>query len=104
MILTVTLVFIALLIGYAVGKTAAPSLYSLEKHLEAIRSSLEQLTKDLCGDKESENARKMLAEDGGELSEEDLAYDGGSLRRIEHVISGLADRGEGLAEAAKKKG
>jgi hypothetical protein len=104
MTLTLTLVFLALLIGYALGKTAAPSLHSLEGHLQGIRSSLEQLTKSLCGDKDIERARKMTARDGGELSEEELDYDGGSLNRIEHVIRGLAERVESRAEDAKKTG
>lgn len=100
--LTLTLVFLALLIGYSLGKAAAPSLHSLEEHLEAIRSSLEQLTKALCGDKDRERAIRMSAADGAELSEEDLAYDGGSLKRIAREIRGFAERVESLAEAAKK--
>ena len=44
----------------------------------------------------------MSAADGAELSEEDLAYDGGSLKRIAREIRGFAERVESLAEAAKK--
>jgi preprotein translocase subunit SecG len=101
--LTLTLVFLALLIGYALGKTAAPSLHSLEEHLDAIRSSLEQLTKALCGDKDRERMISMINDDGAELSTEDLAYDGGSLNRIRGEIRGLSDRVVFLAEAASKK-
>jgi hypothetical protein len=103
MILTLTLVLLALLIGYALGKTAAPSLHSLEEHLEAIRSSLEQLTKALCGDKDIERVRKLIVADGGELGEVELAYEGGSLERIESVIRGLVGQVESLTEVASKK-
>lgn len=102
MTLTLTLVFLALFVGYVLGKTAAPSLHSLEEHLEAIRSSMEQLTKSLCGDKDMEKAIEETNEVGATLSEEELAYDGGSLKRIENVIGNLATRVESLAEAAKK--
>ena len=101
MTLTLTLVILALLVGYALGKMAAPSYRGLEDHLQAIRSSLEELTKPLCGDKNTERAIRMLSADGGELSEEDLAYDGGSLNRIEREIRGFAERVETLAEGAK---
>jgi hypothetical protein len=101
--LTLTLVFFALLIGYALGKTAAPSLHGLDKHLEDIHASLEQLRKENCVVTNSlTKARRLLAESGGELTEEDLDYDGGSLKRIEHAISSLADRVVKLAEASKK--
>jgi len=63
---------------------------------------LEQLTKELCGDKQLEEARRALAESGGELGEQDLAYDGGSLKRIEGVIRGLSERVESLAKDTKK--
>jgi hypothetical protein len=101
-ILTIVLVFLALLIGYALGKTAAPSLNNLDQHLEGISSSLDQLTKALCGDKRLERAIEETNEVGATLSEEELAYDGGSLKRIEYVIGNLAARVESLAEAAKK--
>ena len=102
MTLTIVLVFLALLIGYALGKTAAPALHNLDRHLEDISSSLHELTKALCGDKRLERAIEMTNEVGATLSEEELAYDGGSLKRIEYVIGNLAARIESLAEAAKK--
>jgi hypothetical protein len=103
MTLTMILVFLALLIGYALGKTAAPSLQNLDQHLEDISSSLEELTKALCGDKRLERAIEMTNEVGATLSEKELAYEGGSLKRIEYVIGNLATRVESLAEATKKK-
>jgi len=91
MTLTLTLVVLALLIGYALGKTASPSLYNLEQHLKDIKASLEKLSIALCGDKGHEKAIEGMLTDGVELSAEDLAYDGGSLRRIENAIrSGFA--------------
>lgn len=45
----------------------------------------------------------MTNEAGATLSEEELAYEGGSLKRIEYVIGNLAARVESLAEAAKNK-
>ena len=102
MTLTIVLVFLALLIGYALGKTAAPALHNLDQHLENISSSLDELTKALCGDKGLERAIEMTNEAGATLSEEELAYEGGSLKRIEYVIGNLAARVESLTEAAKK--
>lgn len=102
MTLTIVLVFLALLIGYALGKTAASSLDNLDQHLEDISSSLGELTKALCGDKGLERAIEKTNEVGATLSEEELAYDGGSLKRIENVIGNLAARVESLAEATKK--
>ena len=101
--LSIVLVFLALLIGYALGKTTAPSLHNLDQHLEDISSSLDRLTKALCGDKRLERAIEMTNEAGATLSEEELAYEGGSLKRIEYVIGNLAARVESLAEAAKNK-
>jgi hypothetical protein len=100
--LTIVVVFLALLIGYALGKTAAPSLHDLEQRLEDIGSSLEQLRKALCGDEHLERTIDMTNEAGATLSEEQLAYDGGRLNRIECVIREFAERVENLAEAAKK--
>ena len=102
MTLTLTLVLLALFVGYVLGKTAAPSLHSLEEHLENISSSLDELTKALCGDKRLERSIEMTNEVGATLSEEQLAYEGGSLKRMENVIGNLATRVESLAEAAKK--
>lgn len=102
--LTIVLVFLALLIGYALGKTAAPSLHNLDQHLEDISSSLEQLTKALCGDKGLERAIEKTNQVGATLSDEELAYDGGSLNRIECVIRSFAERVGNLAEAAEKSG
>lgn len=102
MTLTLTLVFLALFVGYVLGKTATPSLHNLEEHLENISSSLDELTKVLCGDKRLERSIEMTNEVGATLSEEQLTYEGGSLNRIENVIGNLATRVESLAEAAKK--
>jgi hypothetical protein len=100
--LTLLLVIFALLIGYGLGRTATPSLRKLEGHLEAIGSSLSQLTKALCGDKDIETSIRMTNDAGFELSAENLAYRGGSLRKIETAIGGLGERVGRLAEAAKK--
>jgi hypothetical protein len=100
--LTIVLVFLALLIGYALGKTAAPSLHNLDQHLEDISSSLGELTIALCGDKRLERTIEETNEVGATLSDEELTYDGGSLKRIENVIGNLATRVESLAEATKK--
>jgi len=102
MTLTLILVILSLLVGYALGRVAAPSFRGVEGHLQSIRSSLEQLTTALCGDRDTERAIEVLAADGGELSEEDLTYDGGSLKRIEGVILGLARHVESVAESARK--
>jgi hypothetical protein len=102
MAFTLTLVFLALLIGYALGKTAAPSLHTLDEHLGAISSALQQLTKALCGDKDIETSIRMTNDAGFDLSAEDLAYRGGSLRKIETAIGGLDERVRRLAEVTKK--
>ena len=101
--ITLLLVAFALLIGYGLGRTAVPSLRKLEERLEAISCTLSQLTKDLCGDKGIETRIKLTNEAGADLSAKELAYNGGSLSKIERVIYSLSERVGHLAEAAKKE-
>jgi hypothetical protein len=100
---TLLLVAFALLIGYGLGRTTAPSLRKVEEHLEAISCSLCQLTKDLCGDKVIETRIKLTNDAGADLSAEDLTYSGGSLNKIERVVYSLGERFGHLAKAAKKE-
>jgi hypothetical protein len=83
-LLCVVLIVLSLLVGYLLGRTAPQPDSSGQ--LEAIQSALEELTRKLCGDKDLEKAIEMTNEAGATLSDEELAYDGGSLKRIEQVI------------------
>ena len=75
------LVAFAILIGYGLGRSAAPSLRKLEEQLEAISCSLSQLTKGVCGDKGIERSMRLTNDAGGDLSAEDPTYAGGSLNK-----------------------
>jgi hypothetical protein len=81
------LVAFALLIGYGLGRSAAPSFRRLEEHLETISSSLSQLTKDLCGEKGIEKSMRLTNDAGGELSAQDQGYTGGSLNKTSKLRS-----------------
>ena len=101
-ILTLVLIVLALLVGYVLGRTASQPDYSSQ--LDAIHSAIEELTKSLCGDKGLEKAIEQMNDAGATLDEEMLAYEGGSLTRIEHVVGALSRQTENLAEAKKIPG
>lgn len=66
------------------------------KRLHDINATLEALTKGLCEDKGTEKAINRMLADGVDPSQEDLAYDGGSLRRLERAIYALSEKVETL--------
>jgi hypothetical protein len=102
--ITLLLVAFAPLIGFGLGRTAALNLPQRGKErLEAISCTLSQLSKDLCGDKGIETRIKLTNEAGADLSAEELAYNGGSLNKIERAIYSLNERVGRLADAAKKE-
>ncbi len=70
---TIVLVLLGVVVGYALGKAASPSLHSVEQGLESINSSLQKLTKQLCGDKSLEKSIEFANEVGATMSEEQFA-------------------------------
>ena len=100
---TIVLVLLGVIVGYALGKAASPSLDKIEQGLESISSSLQKLTKALCGDRLLERAIKETNEVGATLSDEELAYEGGSLDRMSRTLQDLARRVASLTVDAKNK-
>lgn len=87
-LLCFALIVLCLLVGYLLGKNASQADYSGQ--LEAIHAAIEELTKNLCGDKGLESEIETMNEAGATLSDEELAYEGGSLDRIEREIRALS--------------
>jgi len=86
--LSLLLIVLAFLVGYLLGKIG--SQHESSDQLDAIHSALEELTNNLCGDKALEKAIEETNDVGATMDEEMLAYQGGSLPRIEEAIRALA--------------
>jgi hypothetical protein len=102
-LLCVVLIVLSLLVGYLLGRTASQPQPDYSSQLEAIQSAVQELTNDLCGDKTLEESIRMTHEHGATLTDEELEYEGGSLKRIEWAVGNLSTSLSNIEKALREK-